>query len=502
MTSQTVDQRRTLGALIGGDGDVPEGARSLPIAQVALDSRKVAHGALFAALPGSTVDGARFVPQALAAGASAILCARDADVDDDLVPVVRCDDPRRTLALAASRFFARQPDVAVAVTGTSGKTSVAEFTRQMFAKAGHQAASVGTLGIVRPDESAYGGLTTPDPVTLHQTLAELAGEGVTHLAFEASSHGLDQRRLDGVHLQAAAFTNLGRDHLDYHADEADYFRAKLRLFDTLLPDGKPAVVFTDAGLHRDRNSPVRKVIDTVAKRGGQVVLAGASDGDIFVTDQRDADGQMVLGLSVYSAAFETAFPLIGDYQVANVLVALGLATAVGVDAATAVAALGTMKGVPGRLEPIGQVNGARVLVDYAHKPDALEAVLTTLKLSGAARVICVFGCGGDRDAGKRPMMGAIAERLADRTIVTDDNPRTEDPAAIRQAILAAAPSAREIGDRAEAIGAAISEARAGDMLVIAGKGHETGQIVGDQVLPFSDQDVARAAITAHGGSVV
>jgi len=503
MADQTGNAHHTLGVLFDGIADVPEGAGDLVVREIAIHSGSATDGALFAFMPGTRVDGARFVPDALSHGASAILCAVGADVGDPPVPVVRSDDPRRTLAIAASRFFASQPETTVAVTGTSGKTSVAEFTRQMFAKAGHAAASVGTLGIVRPDGSVSGGLTTPDPVTLHQTLAGLSGEGVTHLAFEASSHGLDQRRLDGVSLSAAAFTNLGRDHLDYHADLDDYLRAKLRLFDTVLPPGRPAVVYSEAGAHRDRKSPVRKVIDAAKARSSDVMIVGASDGDIQITGlEEDDDGHTLLSLGVHGTPFETRFPLVGDYQIANALVAIGLATAVGIDAPIAVSALAGMKGVPGRLEPVGTVNGARVLIDYAHKPDALETVLTTLRSMTGGRVICVFGCGGDRDRGKRPMMGAIAERLANITIVTDDNPRTEKPEDIRREILEAAPTAREIGDRAAAIAEAISMAAPGDTVVIAGKGHETGQTVGDTVLPFSDHSAARAAIDSNGGSVL
>ncbi|MGF1649182.1 MAG: UDP-N-acetylmuramoyl-L-alanyl-D-glutamate--2,6-diaminopimelate ligase [Hyphomicrobiaceae bacterium] len=462
-------------------------ARAIMIADVTLDSRAVTRGSLFAAMPGTRVDGAQFVPLAIGAGAAAILCDALADISAAPVPIIRAADPRRAAALIAARFFGRQPAITVAVTGTSGKSSVADFTRQIFAQLGYPAASIGTLGIVRPDGSVYGGLTTPDPVSLHRSLADLAGEGVTHLAFEASSHGLDQRRLDGVRLTAAAFTNFGRDHLDYHSTVEAYFSAKMRLFDELLPVGATAVVNVD--------DPRAEQVVRRARDGGRAVMeVGVRGGDIEYVGSSRVGAAQRLELRHAGSGYRVDLPLIGAYQAENALVAAGLAIASGARPADVFAALVHLKGVPGRLETIGACRGALIVVDYAHKPEALTAVLESIRPFASGRLICVFGCGGDRDRGKRPIMGGIAVALADLVIVTDDNPRSEDPAAIRAEILSAAPGAIEIGDRAEAIRSAIASARAGDVVVIAGKGHETGQIVGRDVLPFSDQDVARAVI--------
>ncbi|MBN8910642.1 MAG: UDP-N-acetylmuramoyl-L-alanyl-D-glutamate--2,6-diaminopimelate ligase, partial [Rhizobiales bacterium] len=395
--------------------------------------------------------------------------------------------PRRALALIAARFYATQPETAVAVTGTSGKTSVAEFTRQLFAAAGHKAASLGTIGVVKPDGAVYGSLTTPDPVTLHETLAALAREGVTHLAFEASSHGLDQYRLDGVRIAAAAFTNLGRDHLDYHPTTEAYLAAKLRLFEELLPDGAPAVVNVDAPRAED-------VVRVAKKRGLPLITVGAA-GETVRLEKLDRDGfAQRLAIAHAGRTYNVRLPLIGTYQVANALVALGLALAVGEDPAVVIPALAALTGVKGRLDIVGERNGGLAVVDYAHKPEALEAALDGVRPFATGKLICVFGCGGDRDRGKRPIMGAISVKRADVTIITDDNPRTEDPAAIRAEILASAPGATEIGDRGEAIRTAVAMMQPGDVVLVAGKGHETGQIVGQRVLPFSDHDCLRQAL--------
>lgn len=467
---------------------LPLGSEGLSITGLTADSREVGPGVLFAALPGTRVDGRRFIPDAVAAGAAAILTIADDDVPACGVPVVRAADPRRVLALAAARFYARQPDVTVAVTGTSGKTSVAEFTRQIFQALGHQAASVGTIGVVKPDGGVYGSLTTPDPVTLARLLSELAGEGVSHLSFEASSHGLDQRRLDGVRLKAAAFTNLGRDHLDYHPTVADYLAAKLRLFEVLLPEDGTAVVNVD-------DAHAREVVDCALRRGCRLIRVGQSeDADIrLVSVVRDGFMQQVT-VSYGGETFDARLRLIGDYQASNAALAAGLAIATGEAPQRVFGALETLTGVKGRLEVVGVADGAPVVVDYAHKPDALDAALKALRPFATGRLTVVFGCGGDRDRGKRAIMGQIAVSLADRVIVTDDNPRSEDPAMIRQEILGGASGAAEIGDRAEAIAAAIADAQAGDVVLIAGKGHETGQIVGNQVLPFSDHDAVAAVL--------
>lgn len=465
----------------------PPGTDDLEITILTADSRTVAPGALFVAIPGTRVDGTKFIPEAVSKGAVAVLAPQDADVPHVGVPILRAVDPRRALALMAARLFPDRPDVTVAVTGTNGKTSVVEFTRQIFSELGRSAASLGTLGLVKPDGGRYGSLTTPDPVALHQMLSDLAKEGVTHLAFEASSHGLDQRRLDGVPLSAAAFTNLGRDHLDYHADIEDYFSAKLRLFEVLLEPGRPAVINAD--------DPRADQVVAVARRRGQQVVTVGQKGETLTLEghERHGFGQL-LRVRHGQTVRKIHLPLLGSYQASNALVAAGLAIATGEDTGTVLDALTNLKGVNGRLEIVGQEEGAIVVVDYAHKPEALQAALQALRPFATGRLICVFGCGGDRDRGKRPIMGRIATDFADVVIVTDDNPRTESPPAIRAEILAGAPGAEEIGDRRAAIETAIDQMRPGDVVLIAGKGHETGQIVGDTVLPFSDHDVAREAL--------
>jgi UDP-N-acetylmuramoyl-L-alanyl-D-glutamate--2,6-diaminopimelate ligase len=464
----------------------PEAVR--PVAGLASDSRKVRPGSVFVAIPGTRADGAAFVADAVARGAAAIVGegARPADLTGD-VAYVQVADARAALAAAAARLHPGQPEHVVAVTGTSGKSSVADFTRQLFAGLGRSSASLGTLGLIKADGAAYGSLTTPDPITLHETLDGLAREGVTHLAMEASSHGLEQRRLEGVRLAAAAFTNLGRDHLDYHPSVEDYFAAKLRLFDTLLAPGRPAIVNAD-------DPYGARVVAAAEQRGHRVITTGRAGRAIRLVDARpDGFGQR-LTMEAAGRRHAVLLPLVGGFQVENALVAAGLAIGLGEEPSAVIAALGGLKGVPGRLERVGEINGALAIVDYAHKPEALSHVLDSLRPFATGRLVCVFGCGGDRDRGKRPIMGAIAAEKADVAIITDDNPRSEDPAAIRSEILAAAPGAREIGDRAEAIRTAIRDLRSGDVLVVAGKGHETGQIIGERTLPFSDHDVVRAAI--------
>lgn len=478
-----------LSSLIGADAIAPAGAGNVEVAGLTSDSRNVRPGFVFAAIAGSKADGARFIADAVSKGAVAILAGQDAEATEaGDVPVVRAVEPRRALALMASRFYGlQQPDTTVAVTGTSGKTSVADFTRQIYAALGHKAASLGTIGVVKPDGAVYGSLTTPDPVSLHKTLAELAAEGITHLAFEASSHGLDQHRLDGVRIKAAAFTNLGRDHLDYHPTVEDYLAAKLRLFTELLPEDGTAVVNTDA-------------------EGGDRAVAAAEDaGRRVFTVGRTGEGLKLerlvregfaqrMSVAHEGRVFDVRLPLLGDYQAANALVAAGLAIATGEVAGHVLPALQGLKGVKGRLEIVGEARGGMAVVDYAHKPEALAAVLDALRPFATGKLICVMGCGGDRDKGKRPIMGSIAVEKSDVVIVTDDNPRTEKPEAIRAEILIAAPGAMEIGDRAEAIARGVAMLGAGDVLVVTGKGHETGQIVGDRILPFSDHDEVRKAL--------
>ncbi|MFD1702142.1 UDP-N-acetylmuramoyl-L-alanyl-D-glutamate--2,6-diaminopimelate ligase [Methylopila henanensis] len=476
---------RALGDLLPALG-LEADLAATPILGVSADSRAVKPGFLFAALAGAKTDGKRFVGAAVANGAAAVLADADAGVEAD-VPVIPVTDARATLARVAARFHPRQPEIVAAVTGTSGKSSVVTFLRQIWAAAGHQAASLGTLGVTKPSGATYGSLTTPDPVALHATLDALTGEGVTHLAMEASSHGLDQKRLDGVNLNAAGFTNLSRDHMDYHPTVAHYRDAKLRLFSELLPTGGAAVVCVDGAdsawfCEAAKARGVRLI--TVGFGGETLKLASvARDGMAQILDIEHEGGRRTIRL-----------PLAGDFQAANALTAAGLAIGTGVPTEVALDALETLEGVPGRVDFVGERNGGAVFVDYAHKPDALASVLAALRPFAKGRLIVVFGAGGDRDAGKRPLMGEAAAAGADVVIVTDDNPRSEDPAAIRAAILAAAPGAREIGDRGLAIRTAVSGLQPGDVLLVAGKGHETGQIVGDRTLPFSDHEVVRDAL--------
>lgn len=474
--------------------------RSLDIKGLSADSREVAPGYLFAALPGTRTDGRRFIEEAVRRGAVAVLTTPDTEVPlagENPFALVTDANPRRQLARLAARYYGDQPAVVAAVTGTNGKTSVAEFTRQIWRHLGHESASLGTLGLNPPRADGPASLTTPDPVDLHRCLASLARDGVSHLAMEASSHGLDQFRLDGLKLTAAAFTNLSRDHLDYHGSEQAYLAAKERLFAELLPDGSTAVLNADV--------PEFERLEQLSRdRGHSVISYGAAGRDLRLVKRAAAAGGQSLTLDALGRRKDVDLPLAGAFQAANALAALGLvlATAPSPEAVLdeAVMALSRLQGVAGRLELVGQTpSGGLVFVDYAHTPDALENVLTALRAHTTANLVTVFGCGGDRDAGKRPIMGEIAERLADRIFVTDDNPRGEPPEVIRLAIMAAAPRAREIGDRAAAIDAAISSLETGDILVIAGKGHEAGQIVGDQVLPFDDRDVAREMLARMAG---
>ncbi|MEQ1576049.1 MAG: UDP-N-acetylmuramoyl-L-alanyl-D-glutamate--2,6-diaminopimelate ligase [Hyphomicrobium sp.] len=452
------------------------------------DSRLVKPGFVFVAVAGTNADGSRFITDAIARGAIAIVVNEEAEIPAGLkVPVFLTAEPRRSLALMAARYSGAQPETVVAVTGTSGKTSVAEFTRQIFKSCGRQSASLGTIGVIKPAGAVYGSLTTPDPVTLHATLAELSREGVTHLAMEASSHGLDQFRLDGVRLSAAAFTNLGRDHLDYHPTVHHYFEAKMRLFSELLKEGQPAVINTDG---QDADD----VIVIARARGLNVLTVGTRGSTLkLLSVERDGFAQR-LSLQHGGRTYSVLLPLVGAYQVENALVAAGLAIAVGEDAGQALEGIAQLSGVKGRLEIIGEHNGGLAVVDYAHKPEALIAALDACRPFVSGKLICVFGCGGDRDRGKRPRMGGIATDKADVVIITDDNPRTETAASIRSEILQGAPGALEIGDRREAIEAAVGLMGPGDVVLVAGKGHETGQIVGNTVLPFSDHDVLRTAL--------
>jgi UDP-N-acetylmuramoyl-L-alanyl-D-glutamate--2,6-diaminopimelate ligase len=465
-------------------------AGATEVTGLAMDSRAVKPGDLFFALAGSKTDGARFVDAAIAAGAVAIAGDHPSQASSRL-PFVLTPNPRRALALAAARFYPRQPATIAAVTGTSGKTSVAAFTRQIWQRLGHESASIGTIGLVSPKRTIYGSLTTPDPIALHRQLDEIAGEGVTHLAFEASSHGLDQYRLDGVRIAAGGFTNLSRDHMDYHPDVEHYLNAKLRLFrDLVVPDGA-AVISADHDC-----SPA--VIDAARKRGLRIVTVGRSgdgNGEGIRLVDADIDGfAQKLVLEHRGRNYAVRLPLVGEFQVENALVSAGLAIGTGSEPRAVFAELERLEGAKGRLERVAERNGAPIFVDYAHKPDALAKALQALRPYARRKLVVVFGAGGDRDAGNRPLMGAIAAENADYVIVTDDNPRSENPEIIRAAILDAAKGAKEIGDRAEAIRAAIAALQPGDALLIAGKGHETGQIVGDRVLPFSDHDAVASAL--------
>lgn len=476
---------------------LPVSASGLKISGLTADSRNVEPGFLFAALKGARTDGSLFAPGAVEAGAVALLCAKDAEQQlratiPESVAVIAAEEPRQVFAKMAARFFGAQPDVVVAVTGTAGKTSVAHFVRQIFQSAGHPAASLGTLGTIKPDGISYGGLTTPDPVALHRELAELEAEGINHAALEASSHGLDQFRLDGVRLTAAAFTNLGRDHMDYHATIEDYLCAKLRLFEDLLPDGGTVVV-DPAEKYADR------VLDVAGRRGLPVFTVGETGRDLKLTGIRAVGAGQELTLQTARGEYKITLPLIGRFQVSNALIAAGLAIAAGTDSGLVLRSLENLKGAPGRLELAGRTaSGGLVFVDYAHKPDALDNALAALKPFATGKLSVVVGAGGDRDPGKRELMGAAASRNADLVIVTDDNPRSEDPAVIRKAVMSGAPQAIEIGDRFDAIAEGIHRLNAGDILCVAGKGHETGQIVGDTVIPFSDHEAVQHAISLEG----
>lgn len=472
--------------LFSGNAVVDAQSGAIAVTGLAVDSRAVKPGDVFFALAGAKTDGARFIDQAIASGAVAVVSDRVTE-GDRRVPRIASSNPRRALALAAARFYPTQPATIAAVTGTSGKTSVAAFTRQIWQRLGHAAASVGTIGIVAPNREVYGSLTTPDPIALHRSLDELAREGVTHLALEASSHGLDQYRLDGVRVTAAAFTNLSRDHMDYHPTVAHYLAAKLRLFVDLVADGGPAVIAAD----HDHSAAV---IEAAEARKLKVMTIGRKGEAIRLLSARIDGFAQVLSIAYAGRTYDLRLPLVGEFQIENALVSAGLAIGTGEEADQVFAALEKLEGAKGRLEFVGERNGAPVFVDYAHKPDALAKALEALRPYAKRKLIVVFGAGGDRDAGKRPLMGAIAAQGADKVIVTDDNPRSENPATIRAAILAAAKGATEIGDRAEAIRAAIADLQPGDALLIAGKGHETGQIVGDRVHPFSDHDAAAAAL--------
>ncbi|MGF1563469.1 MAG: UDP-N-acetylmuramoyl-L-alanyl-D-glutamate--2,6-diaminopimelate ligase [Geminicoccaceae bacterium] len=457
-----------------------------PIASVTADSRAVRAGALFVAIRGERADGHRFIDAAIQAGAAAIISEQP--LPDAAIPVLVVGNSRAALAQIAARWYPQTPERVVAITGTNGKTSTAGFVRQLANAQGRRAASIGTLGVIGPAFAEAGKLTTPDPLVLHRHLAELATRQIDICALEASSHGLAQFRLDGVELHAAAFTNLSRDHFDYHGSVEAYFRAKARLFDACLPAGQVAVLNADDAMFAD--------LATICQRRGHDVLdfGHAARRLRLVRQSHRQDGQH-LAFELDGRAHRAELSLVGGFQAENVLAALGLGAALGLDVDAMVASLAQLEGAPGRMQLVGRRSiGAAVFVDYAHTPDALRQALTALRPHTEGRLLVVFGAGGDRDPGKRPQMGAVCAELADRCYITDDNPRSEDPARIRAAIRAACPEGIEIGDRAQAIAAAVEALGNGDILLIAGKGHEPGQIIGDMVLPFDDAEVARAAL--------
>lgn len=473
------------GVVVQGSGDTNPDIRAL-----SADSREIEPGSLFAALVGTKTDGRRFIDQAVAKGAAAILADSSLEGRDLGIPLVIDPEPRHRLAKMASLFFDRQPKHIVAVTGTNGKTSIASFTRQLWQALDLKAGALGTLGLDAPGFEQTAGLTTPDPIQLHRLLSDLAQTDIQHLALEASSHGLDQHRLDGVALKAAAFANLSRDHFDYHGSVEAYFEAKARLFSELLPcDGK-AVLNADI--------PELGRLEAICRdRGIEVLTYGRHGQDIRLVERHArADGQDLV-LRVRGRSYDVKTALMGDFQAENLTAALALAWTTAGDEVLdlLIHALGKIEGAPGRLQHVdGSPKGCSVFVDYAHTPDALAHVLDALRPHTEGALMVVFGCGGDRDPGKRSVMGKIAADRADKVFITDDNPRSEDPASIRHAILEACPDADEVGDRSEAIHLAVRKLGVGDILVIAGKGHETGQIVGSSILPFDDVAVAKAAL--------
>jgi len=505
------DSNARTGAQSGETGQSMTGGRSIPahadtefgpdIIGLTADSRRVAPGYLFAALPGSQSDGRAFIPEALAKGAVAVLAPEGTPALDALegdsgggggARLVTAPNPRLAFARIAARFYGRQPETVVAITGTNGKTSTALFAAGLWCALGYAGGSLGTLGARVPGYECPGVKTTPDPIALHEILAEMAKAGCDRLAMEASSHGLDQFRLDGVRVSAAAFTNLTHDHLDYHGSMEAYRAAKVRLFTEVMAPGGTAVLNVD--------TPEGKALATLCRARGHYIMTygRAADAGLRLDGvQPTPDGQD-LRLTVADQAVQVHLPVPGLFQAMNALAALGLVIATGADPVRAAAALGALEGVPGRMQKVASLpNGAPVYVDYAHTPDALETVLTGLRPHAVGRLVCVFGCGGDRDRTKRPEMGEIAARLADVVIVTDDNPRTEPPAAIRAAIMAACPGGIEIGDRAAAIRAGVNGLGPDDVLLIAGKGHEQGQTVGSTVLPFDDAEQALCAVAAR-----
>jgi UDP-N-acetylmuramoyl-L-alanyl-D-glutamate--2,6-diaminopimelate ligase len=465
---------------------------------LASDSREVKPGYLFAALSGTKADGSQFIADAVKRGAKAVLARPEAGeaVKKLGVQFIADENPRRQLAKFAAAWFGEQPRVVAAVTGTKGKTSIAVFVREIWTALGHRAASLGTIGVVTPKGEIPLKHTTPDPIEIHRLLKQMKGEGVEHLALEASSHGLDQYRLDGVEIAAAAFSNITRDHMDYHVTFEDYLTAKLRLFTEVVRDGGVAVVNTDAA-HADR------FIAAAKARGLRLITVGETGETIKLVSRTGHGDAQTIEVLHDGTTYSIELPLAGSFQASNALVAAALVIGLGEKPSRVFCALSHLKGAPGRLEKVAFAkSGAPIYVDYAHTPDSLEKVLTAIRPHVTGKLHVIFGCGGDRDKGKRPLMGEAAAKYADVVIVTDDNPRSEDAATIRKEALAGSPGAREIGDRAKAIHEGIAALGEGDILVVAGKGHETGQIIGSETRPFSDRDEAVKAAVALGGKAL
>ncbi len=468
----------------------PSGTEDLEITGLAADSRQVKPGYLFAAIKGLAQDGREYVPQAAEKGAVAVLA--DTGTTGLDLPVVEAGDVRLALSRIAGRFYPRQPDTVIAVTGTNGKSSTVEFLRQIWARAGLKAASIGTLGVRTEQGRAELAHTTPDPVGVHRMLQALSETGITHVAMEASSHGLKQHRMDSVRLAAAGFTNLTQDHFDYHPNFEDYYTAKRRLFDALTPEGAPALIVADSEWGR-------RMATAAADAKLNVRTIGWAGDYLKLDEISPRPDSQILHLKLPSGPVEVSLPLIGEFQAMNALLAAGLAASAGMDLEPAVEALAHLRTVRGRLDPAGKTaDGGQVFVDYAHTPDGLDQLLRAVRPHARRDVWVVFGAGGDRDPLKRSKMGLAAARLADKVIVTDDNPRSEDPAAIRAEVLKGARGAQEIADRRDAIFDAVGRIGEGDVLVIAGKGHESGQIYGKDVRPFDDMKVAREAIAETG----
>jgi len=456
---------------------------------ISSDSRMCQKNFLFAALPGGNADGRKFIESAIAKGAVAVLAPMGTEFTGDAM-FIKTDEVRRALGFISAKFYSKQPENIIAVTGTNGKTSVAHFCRHIWSKLGKKSASIGTIGVIDEKEKLLPGsegLTTPDPVRLHGFLSDLCNKGVTHLAMEASSHGLEQSRLAGVKIKAAGITNITRDHLDYHGTFEDYFTAKMRLFNDVLPKGGTAVL----------NADIKEFSDIFAicrTRSDNVITYGEKGGDIKLIQAKPSPSGIDIEIEVEGTIYKIKTALIGSFQSSNLLCAIGLVMAAGNEISEITEACDGIKAVTGRMEKVAEKNGVPIIVDYAHTPDALEKVLMALRPRTKANLVVVFGCGGDRDKGKRPIMGEIADRLADLVVVTDDNPRTENAETIRREIMSGCKNCEEIGDRARAIEYAIKNLKKGDLLVIAGKGHEDYQIIGDKKSHFSDAEEARKVV--------